>query len=728
MLEVFKNKIVKILRRRDYKPVKMGHLAKALGVESESYPEFKAAFEELHKAGQVVLGAGNFVMLPALSSKLIGTFRANPKGFGFIVPTESNAHGDMFIPAKDTAGAMTGDIVEARVVKKGMSNGQMRYAGKIVEILERAYNRLVGTLQKKSGQWCVIPDGSGFTEPVSVQDVSAKNARAKDKVVVEILTYPGDDHYAHGVILKVLGRAGKYDTEIAAVIEQFHLPGEFDSACTKQARRAAEDFNAAGDGREDITAKVIVTIDPPDAKDFDDAITIETDTDGNRVLGVHIADVSHFIKTDSPLDIEAKNRGNSVYLPQKTIPMLPEVLSNGICSLQPDQKRFCKTAYITYDDGGKVVSRRFANSIMQSSARLTYLQADRILKGHKKDFAPEVIELVKNMEKLARIIESRRRKNGMLHLALPETELIFDSAGQVVDAEPADDSYPHTIIEMFMVEANEAAACLIDRLNLPFLRRIHPEPNELAMKELARQVRTLGVSLGRNPDRFALQGLLESVAGNDNELAVNLLVLRSLEKAEYSPMDMGHYALAGRQYCHFTSPIRRYADLTVHRILDSHIRGGSDGQVDKMALAEIGRRISFTERRAEDAERELKSVLLLNMLSKHIGDELDGIVTGLAGFGVFLRCRKFGVEGLIPMEELGPDKWSFNQRGYCIVGANSGYNVRLGDKIRAKIVSVNIPARQLNLVPAEPLVAKSGAKSGKKRKQYTRKRRGGRRK
>ena len=728
MIDVFRDKILKVLKRRDYKPLKLAQLAKALGVGQEDYQQFKETFDELRSKGQVVIGSGNAIMLPGISSKLIGTFRANPKGFGFVVPLEPNDHGDLFIPPSDTAGAMTGDIVEARVVKKGARGGEKRCSGKITEILERAHNRFVGTLLKKESQWYVQPDGSAFTEPVTVDDVTAKNAREKDKVVVEILTYPTERHVAHGVILEVLGRAGQYDAEIASVIVQFRIPTEFDSGCIEQSRSAAEGFSPdSATKREDITAKVIVTIDPPDAKDFDDAISIERDGDGNWILGVHIADVSSFVTVDSALDTEAKNRGNSVYLPQRTIPMLPEVLSNGICSLQPKQKRFCKSAYITYNDSGEVVSRRFANSIMCSTARLAYSDAGRILKGHKKDFAAEVIALVKEMEALSRIIEKRRRRNGMLHLALPETELIYDEAGQVVDAEPADTSYPHTIIEMFMVEANEAVAGLIDRLNIPLMRRIHPEPNELAMKELSKVLKTLGLSLTRNAGRADLQDLLEAVQGRDCELAVNLLVLRSFEKAEYSPMDMGHYALASRQYCHFTSPIRRYADLLVHRVLESHLRGKAREDVARGALAEIGKHITFTEQRAEDAERELKMVLILQMLSKHLGDELDCVVTGLTGFGVFVQCQKFGIEGLIRLEELGPDEWKFNQKGHCITGLNSGYCVQLGQKIRARIVSVNVPARQLNLVPAEAIINKSAGRKVKTRKKYPRKRRGGRR-
>jgi ribonuclease R len=360
---------------------------------------------------------------------------------------------------------------------------------------------------------------------------------------------------------------------------------------------------------------------------------------------------------------------------------------------------------------------------MCSSARLTYKQADRILKGHTKDFEPKVVELLGEMETLSRIIEARRNKNGMLHLTMPETELIFDASGRVIDAEPADDSYGHTIIEEFMVEANEAVAGLLDSLNVSFLRRIHPEPNEFAFKELARTLGTLGIRLGKNPDRLAIQSLLESVKGKDCELAVNMLVLRSLEKAEYSPANIGHYALAGRHYCHFTSPIRRYADLTVHRQLDSYIKTKKVEKEDSSQLVEIGKHITFTEERAEDAEEELKTVLILQMLSKHIGDEINGVVTGMAGFGVFLKCVRFGIEGLIQMEELGEDNWKFNQRGNCITGLNTGYNIHLGDKMKARILSVDVAARKLALMPAEPLVK---AKP-KKKKKFPRKRATGRR-
>ncbi|MHC4293751.1 MAG: ribonuclease R, partial [Planctomycetota bacterium] len=655
MPEILKDKILKLLTHREYTPVKISQLAKALSVGSDEYPRFKNAFSELKKTGRLVVTSEKLVSLPPPTHRIIGTFRANPKGFGFVSPLEPNAQGDLFIPPRSVSDAMTGDIVEAIVSKTRRRSKRYtqperktQYTGQIVRILERARNHFVGTLQQTPEGWLVLPDGTSYLDPILVTDISAKNAKQKDKVVVEIITWPTEKYLAQGVITEVLGKAGQYETEISSIIHQFHLPCDFDESCLQQARKAAAEFDTENlDGREDITDKLIITIDPADAKDFDDAISLEKDNDGNWVLGVHIADVSQFIPPDSPLDKEAYLRGNSIYLPGRTIPMLPEILSNGICSLQPEQKRFCKSAYITYDKNANIINRRFANSVICSKQRLTYIQADKALKGRKKTVKKQVFDLLKLMEELAHLIEQRRRNNGMLHLDLPETEPLMDKAGRICDVVPADTSYPHTIIEMFMVEANDAVAVLLDKLDLPLIRRIHPEPDTLTLKNLSKIIKTLGLSLPTVPDRFAIQNLLNFVRGQEACLAVNLLVLRSFEKAEYAPLQIGHYALASTHYCHFTSPIRRYADLMVHRLLDAYIRKNKAKAQVYLDLNETGKHITFTEQRAEDAERELKAVLILQFLSKRIGEVLDCVITGVAGFGVFAQSSKYGVEGLI---------------------------------------------------------------------------------
>ena len=727
MPEFFKKTILRLLKSPDYKPLKLKSLAKRLSVSAEDYPRFKDAFDELKNAGHVVIGSSGVANIQAIPTRLTGTFRANHKGFGFVTPLEPNAQGDLFIPAPNTLNALNGDTVLAAVSRKRLREGEMKYSGQIIEILRRAEDKFAGTLIKKGGIWVVIPDGKALIDPIAVDDVTAKNANINYKVIVQIITFPSEGSLARGVILEVLGRVGQYQAELSSIIHQFHLPGEFAEEQLEQAKSIAKSFDPHSDPkRDDITGKTIVTIDPPDAKDFDDAISIEKDNKGNWVLGIHIADVSNFVAQNSPLDIEAKNRGNSTYLPQMTIPMLPEILSNGICSLQPDQKRFVKSAYITYDKEAKIIKTSFANSLISSTQRLTYLQVDKALKKSKPDsFKPGVLQLLRDMKTLAELIEKRRIANEMLRLDILDTELIVDANNRVIDAEPADNSYPHTIIEMFMVEANEAVASLLNSKKLDFIRRVHPAPDVLNFEVLSRLLKSMGINFPKKAQRGDIQSLLESVKGSPASLAVNLMVLRTFEKAQYSPQNIGHFALASNQYCHFTSPIRRYADLLVHRLLDDHLRNKKDHSIELPTLIEIGKHITYTEQISTDAERELKTVLILQLLSKRIGETIDTVVVGLASFGVFLQCQKFGIEGLVPTEAIGPDKWQYDQKTQSITGTNSGFTLHLGMRIDAKIVSVNVPARQLSLCPAEPLIKPQKTKklklsAGKTKKKYVR--------
>jgi len=711
MIDVFKQQIIKFLSRRDQLPIKQAALASLLNVRDRDFPDFEAAVADLAKHGKIDLGRGHQIDLPDMSSVVVGTFRANQKGFGFVVPTDLNAHGDLFIAPEDCGEAMSGDTVAARPMRKGYRKGEMRYNGVIVEIIKRGNTRLVGNLDRVGKQWVVRPDGKSFINPIAVDDVTAKAAKQDDKVCVEIIRYPTETTLARAVIVEVLGKAGRYDTEIEAIRIQYSLPGEFSEKCLDQAREAAAMLdNIDTTNRDDITDQMLVTIDPPDAKDFDDAISLRKDADNNWVLGVHIADVSTFIPMDSPLDTEAQDRGNSVYLPGKVIPMLPEILSNGICSLQPNQKRLAKSVYITYDKRGSVLGRTYENSIIESKARLTYLQADDILKGKIDDTPGQIVALVKDMDDLARAIEKRRAKNGMLHLDLPETEIIMDEDGKVIDAQPADDCYPHTIIEMFMVEANEAVASLMDRFNVPFIRRIHPEPDLSKMKDLGSFVKVCGIKLPRQLDRSAIQDLLKSVKGTGSAYAINLHILRSLQKAEYAPLHIGHFALASTHYAHFTSPIRRYADLMLHRLLNCYLEHklnmiGLEEVLPEVTLAEIGNHISLTEQNAIGAERELKNVLVLELFSERIGEEIDCVVSGVTGYGIFVQCIKYGVEGLIELADLGLDEWKFDKRKQAIIGMNSGKSVHLGNEMKVRILSVNVPARQLSLGLSKPLVS-----------------------
>ncbi|MCH7526377.1 MAG: VacB/RNase II family 3'-5' exoribonuclease, partial [Planctomycetes bacterium] len=545
--------------------------------------------------------------------------------------------------------------------------------------------------------------------PIFIGDVGAKSARAGDQVVVEIIRYPSHEVDARGVIVKVLGRSGDPETDTLSIIHQYQLPHEFDEAVLESARRAIaeHDVEQAVVGREDLREQTVVTIDPDDARDFDDAISITSKGEGRLELGVHIADVSLFVQPGTALDDEARQRGNSVYFPQRVIPMLPEVLSNGLCSLQQGQPRLTKSAFITYDKNGKVVATRFANSVIHSTRRLTYREASGVMEGKTGGLSRPVVELLRDMESLARAIEKRRRADGMIELNLPEVELVFDKGGKVTGLQPVDVSYSHKIIEMFMIEANEAVARLFVSKNVPHLRRVHPAPEATADANLTKFLRAIGLSAPRLDDRQGVQGLLDSVRNKPQAFAVNLAVLRSMQRAEYAPKLIGHFALASNDYSHFTSPIRRYPDLTVHRLLDVFLAGGlespacSDDVPTTEELEVLGAHCSHQERRAEAAERELHLIKVLRLLEDRVGDVLTGIVTGVTNFGIFVQLNEYLIEGLIRFEALGDDWWEVDTIRGCVIGQRSGKRYVIGQMIDAVIVGVDVGARQLDLADAQ---------------------------
>jgi ribonuclease R len=707
MYETLRNHILHLLQKDDT-PRKVVHLEQELGVRGPLRRAFQEALDSLCAEGRVIVGPGHVVSLPSLSSEITGIFRANSRGYGFITPEQFNETGDVFIPTKSTGHAMTGDRVVAKIVRTDGEKDDGRLTGRIVKILERAHKTVVGTLRQESTGWLVQPDGGDFLRPIELEAVDGRRAHHGDKVAVEIRAYPTRSQAARGVIAEVLGRPGRFETEISAVIQRHGLCEAFDVSSLVEAANAKSAFDPRDrHGREDLTDELVVTIDPPDAQDFDDAISLARDEQGGWVLGVHIADVSHFVPAGSALDRAARQRGNSVYLPGRTLPMLPEMLSNGICSLQPGRPRYTKSVFLTYNKDGQLRATDFANTVIESAARLTYQQVDRALKGETRGLSEEVVELLHDMETLARLIETRRRAAGMLQLKMPVSELVTDESGQVVGVQPEDDSYPHTIIEVFMVEANVAVATLLDRCCIPFLRRIHPEPDHHTLSRLAQTLRLLGVTLSRRPQRTDLQALLDHVRDSRLALPVNLLVLRSLERATYSPASVGHYALAASKYCHFTSPIRRYADLIVHRALQGWLTGNTDRirrQYSYPDLVDTGEHLTETEQAAEEAEQELRTILILHLLRSRIGAELDGVIVSLTPYGAAVHLPQYGVEGLIPREALGPDVWQFDEQSQCLLGRHSGAVLRLAQVLRVRIVGVQAAAGQLDLAPAVELV------------------------
>ena len=726
MTKDFSEQILQHLSGSSYQPTKVRQIARALGIDDADYDIFRGDVDRLRRGGRVVMGAKSAVMLPQMTDRITGTYRSNPRGFGFVVPSSPEGHEDLYIPEGESLDAITGDTVVARIVHSEMRGGKKMVRGKIIEVLARGHNRFVGTLVEVRGRHFVLPDGNQFTEAVGVGDLTAKNARVNDKVVVELTQYPAANRAAEGVIVEVLGVRGDPGVDTLAVIRQFNLPDKFPAEVLDQAGEAARSYDASnpladgatGSKRRDLRDELIVTIDPATARDFDDAISLTKTATGWR-LGVHIADVAQFIPIGSALDTEAHDRGNSVYFPNMVIPMLPEALSNRICSLQQDEDRLVKSVYITYDQAGHVQREEYCNGLIRSRCRLNYEQAQAIIDGKNSpspvggregrgdihDVPDDVAALLREMNRLAKVIYNRRHGEGMLHLNLPKVQLVLDADGNVIDAKPEDTSFSHTLIEMFMVEANEAVARLFNRLDVPFIRRIHPDPPAEDFRQLSAFARICGHNISGKLDRFAMQRLLANVEGKPESFAVNLALLRSLEQAVYSPKDEGHFALASRHYCHFTSPIRRYPDLHIHRLLEDYFAGkfaGKEGkrhkaEVDRAGLFELGKHCSFTERRAEQAERELTEVKVLELLCQHIGDHVQGVVTGVTHAGLFVQCSRYMVDGLIKFADMPDDYWELNPRAGAVMGMRSGKRIQIGDLVEVQILNVDMPRRELSL-------------------------------
>lgn len=766
MYEDLKNRIVDILFAASGREVALKAVRSELAIGSADEEALHHAIDELISSDIIVpLDEGRSIGFNRARGDVIGVFTSNYRGFGFVSLLVDDKQGDIFISPSDTLDAHSGDLVVARIMAGSKRDQQlMSRSGRVLRILRRGTTRCVGTLTAATSGWVVVPDGNIFRHPLGIADISASNAAEGDKVVAEVLEFPRPGHPGQGVIVEVLGPRGDANVELESIKRQFDLPGDFPAVVRDAAAKAAREFKpGAVKGREDLSDRLIITIDPDDARDFDDAISLdilppsataddplhhlapstESDKPGPSVfeLGVHIADVGAFVPVQSAMDIEARLRGNSIYFPRHVIPMLPEVLSNGVCSLQENQPRLTKSAFIRYDAQGRVTGTRFASTIMVSKKRLTYRQAQAII-DHATGQGPvysrglldsppdpslpevsdQVRDLLLNMDQLARLIRQRRLDQGMIVLDLPEVELVLDSLGQVIDAHPEDDSFTHKIIEMFMVEANEAVARFLTAQGLPVLRRIHPEPDVELTDGVRRFLTAAGGKVPRRLDRRLIAELLDSVRGTPIAYAVNLSVLKTFSTAQYSPEPLGHYALGSDNYAHFTSPIRRYADLVIHRTLDAVLRPGgrkakprSTGVPvpaipavslmprvltdvpDAATLEHLATHLSITERRAQDAERELRAVKVLQLLSTHVGDIIDGVITGVAAWGIFVQSSRFLVEGTIRVSDLPDDYWIFEDGRSCLRGRRTGRRLSLGDEVKVQILAVNIPARRMDL-------------------------------
>ncbi len=696
-------RVLALVEGADYQPLTLKGMARRFEIDDEAYPGFRNIVKRMIKDGKLDLGKDKSLRKAEVAAGQIvqGTFRRSAKGFGFVRPDKSTAKTDqIYIPIDAGRDASTGDEVQVKIVKRAKGPG-FNPEGRIVQVVARASGLFVGNYFEEGGSGYVRVDGKDFQEPLSVGDPGAKGAQPGDKVAVEIARYPTPFRAGEGVITEVFGPRGEPKVETVAIIRALGIPDVFDDDTLDDARRQAKGFNEDDVAdRLDLRNQLTITIDPASARDFDDAITLTRDDKGYWTLGVHIADVSHFVRPGSPLDQTARKRGTSVYLPDRVIPMLPEILSNSLASLQAGHNRYTMSAILEFDPSGVRTNRSFARSVIRVDHRFAYEEVFEILEHPDGEAArqldPAIKAMLDGMLELAMILRKRRFARGGLELSMPEVEIDLGQQGEVVGAHLASNDVSHQIIEDFMLAANEAVASHLTEAKAAFLRRIHADPEPKKLKEFAEFARSLGFTIEDALSRFELQKLLTAAADKPEAYAVHFGMLRSLKQAIYSPEVEGHFALASDDYCHFTSPIRRYPDLQVHRQVAALLAGRSPkGNFDE--LAALAEHCTKTERRAELAERELIKIKLLTYLSTKIGETFRAVIIAVEDFGFFCRLVEVPAEGLVHITALSEDYYYLEGGTHTLIGRRGGSRYRLGDRVEVVVVRVDIDRRELDL-------------------------------
>ena len=711
-------RILEALGRPSYTPVKPKVLAKKLNILHEDYPAFRKALRELIHEGRAELGRSNTVQAADAFGTVVGAYRRTANGYGFVRPQTMPGevpNPDIRIREGRELDASSGDTVLVKLSKKATRHGDA--SGQVIKIVERATRTFVGTYFERDGEAYVRVDGTVFAHSISVGDPGVKGAKPQQKVVVDMIRFPTAEDRGEGVIIEVLGALSEPGVDLLTIIRAFGLPEEFPEAALTEARAQADAFNESDlQGRDDFTKELVLTIDPVDARDFDDAVSVAFDPKTEHwILTVHIADVAHFVKPGGALDTEARKRATSIYLPQKVIPMFPEIISNGLASLQQGKLRYVKTVQMEFTQDFQKAHVHFANGAIRVAQRFSYeevqVQLDALDTTNATNDSP-ITAMLRRMRTLALALRAKRFKRGSLELTMPEAVLEYDADGRVSGAHFADNNLSHRVIEEFMLAANEAVAEHFSKLGVPFLRRVHPAPNPEKLQEFAAFTELLGYPIRRATDRFELQKLLNETADKPERAAIHFGLLRSLKQAWYSPIQDEHYALASQDYCHFTSPIRRYPDLQVHRLLDRWVRH-KKASADEKELIMLGDHCSKMERRAETAERELVKLKLLQHLSTKLGEELDAVITGVAEYGFFAQAEKFPAEGLVHISSLTDDYYSFDSDARALLGNRTKKRYRLGDRVRVEVGRVDIQKRMLDfrLIASIPSAGKPKLKA-----------------
>ena len=674
-----------------YVPMKLKELAILLQVPKDQRNELKKVMDALENEGKIrVSSKGKYVKGEA--KHLVGTFTAHARGFGFV--TIEGEEEDIFIGEDDVNGAFHNDQVE--IVIKATPAGK-RKEGKIVKVLSHGTTTLVGYFEKSKNFGFVIPDNQKFVKDIFVPLERSKGAVTGHKVVVELTKYGGENKKPEGKVVEIIGHVNDPGTDIMSIVKGYDLPTAFPEKVLNQAERVAKDVSTADmAGRMDIRDWQMVTIDGEDAKDLDDAISITRDG-SNYILGVHIADVTNYVQERSALDWEAYKRGTSVYLVDRVIPMLPHVLSNGICSLNAGEDRLALSCIMTINEKGVVIDHKIAETVVHIDERMTYTSVKKILE--ERDEAEmeryrELVPMFELMAELSGILREKRRQRGSIDFDFPETKMILDQKGRPIDIKPYDRNVATKIIEDFMLLANETVAEDYFWQEIPFVYRTHEAPDEEKIKKLATFINNFGHSMhisNKEVRPKEIQKLLGKVEGTAEETLISRLALRSMKQARYTPENTGHFGLAASYYCHFTSPIRRYPDLQIHRIIKENLRGRMNGDRRdhyESILPEVTKKCSERERLAEEAERETIKLKKVEYMSEHIGEIFEGVVSSITKWGIYVELPNT-IEGLIHVTNMRDDHYNYIEDSYEMVGEHTGKTYKLGETVYVKVTGTD---------------------------------------
>lgn len=702
MGEELKQKMLGLISEAAYNPLKKEELAMIFDIHHTEMPMFYNFLDELVEGGYLILTKKGKYTSPNKMGLFVGKLVSHKKGFGFVESDEEYTQ-DLFIPADSLNGAMHNDRVIAEITTQ--ATDEKRAEGRIIKIVERAITDVVGTFQESKNFGFVIPDNKKFNKDIFIPKKFFNGARGNDKVVCRITQWPTEDRKPEGKIVEILGQKGDRYVEIASVIREHGLPEEFPQKVLDEAQKVAIEIPQEEiDRRLDLRDMNIFTIDGEDAKDLDDAVSIEILDNGNFKLGVHIADVTHYVKEKSKLDKEALKRATSVYLVDKVIPMLPKTLSNGVCSLNPFEDKLTLSVFMEIDHNGEVIKHDIKETIINSKARMTYTEVSDILEKDDEKLKNTFSKVANDFftaEKLARILMKRREKRGAIDFDFPEAKIILNKDGDVVDIKQYERRISNRIIEEFMLITNETVAEHFFWLNMPFVYRVHETPAHEKIETLNKFISTFGYVIKGDLESVhpkALQGIIEKIHGKTEEKAISTIMLRSLKQARYSPECVGHFGLAAQYYSHFTSPIRRYPDLQIHRIIKEFLNGKiSQKRQDQLAqiVDYASTQSSEREREAELAERDVKDIYKARYMEDKVGEEFVGIVSSVTSFGMFIELDNT-VEGLVRLADMSDDYYIFDENTFTILGERTKKMYRIGDVVKIKVEKVNVDFREID--------------------------------